>query len=141
MVHNSNGDCKIDAVEMLDARGTRFDTATAESMLNRAAGSHTDRTLPGRVEIWLPGAVKVVRWGMAAFKCRCGTELSDTVAPGDVLLWVYTDREWDQYMVGDCVDPVAIPLPRYDVWKCPVCGRIHVFDGDTRLRTYVIESE
>lgn len=77
---------------------------------------------------------------MARFHCKCGATLSNTLAPNDIELRVYTDKEWDDIMnMGDLIDPVQIPLPRYDVWRCPECERIYVFDGDVAIKTYVLE--
>jgi hypothetical protein len=76
---------------------------------------------------------------MARFECRCGTVLSNSLVPNDVELRVYTDREWDEYMIGDSIDPVTIPRPQYDVWKCSVCGRVNVFKGNSLIRTYIVE--
>ncbi|MEK4344332.1 hypothetical protein [Paenibacillus sp. FSL P4-0184] len=77
---------------------------------------------------------------MAKLQCKCGEALSNSNAPNDVELRVYTDREWDKIInLGDSIDPVTIPFPRYDVWRCIDCERIYVFDGDTVIRTYVLE--
>jgi hypothetical protein len=76
---------------------------------------------------------------VARFECRCGTVLSNSLVPNDVELRVYTDKEWDEYMIGDVIDPVMIPRPKFDVWKCSVCGRVHVFEGEILIRTYSVE--
>ncbi len=77
---------------------------------------------------------------MARLQCKCGATLSNSNAPNDVELRVYTDREWDDIInLGDSIDPVTIPFPRYDVWRCTECERIYVFDGDAVKKTYVLE--
>ncbi len=74
------------------------------------------------------------------FRCKCGEILSNTQVPNDIELHVYTDVEWDNIInMGDLIDPIMIPLPKYSVWKCTNCGRIHVFKGYTLLKTYVEE--
>ncbi|MER3554227.1 MAG: hypothetical protein C4331_07735 [Meiothermus sp.] len=78
---------------------------------------------------------------MARFKCKCGAELSNSEAPNDVEFWVYSDREWDECMVGDCVDPVTIAFPKFEVWRCYFCQRVHIFDGNTRIKTYIAERD
>ncbi|WP_432774966.1 hypothetical protein AAFJ72_17465 [Brevibacillus gelatini] len=79
---------------------------------------------------------------MARFQCKCGATLSNSNAPNDVELRVYSDREWDDIInLGDSIDPVTIPFPRYDVWRCTECERIYVFDEDTVIKTYVLEKE
>lgn len=78
---------------------------------------------------------------MARFQCKCGETLSNSMAPNDIELRVYTDREWDQITNCETLDPVAIPFPKYDVWRCPSCERIYVFDGDNIVKTYVLEPD
>lgn len=77
---------------------------------------------------------------MARFLCRCGETLSNSLAPNDIQLRVYTDREWDDIINLGTIDSVDIPFPKYDVWRCPKCERVYVFDGDTVIKTYVLET-
>lgn len=65
---------------------------------------------------------------MAGFLCRCGESLSNTEAPNDVQLRVYTDKEWDDIINCETLDPISIPFPKYDVWRCTNCERIYFFD-------------
>lgn len=77
---------------------------------------------------------------MARFQCKCGVTLSNSKAPNDIELTVYTDKEWDDIInQDDFIDPISIPFPRYDVWRCNSCERIYVFDGNTVVRTYILE--
>jgi hypothetical protein len=78
---------------------------------------------------------------MARFDCKCGTTLSNSVSPNNIELRVYTDKEWNEYMQGDFIDPIAIPSPKFDVWKCPGCQRVHVFNGNILIKTYQIEDD
>lgn len=79
---------------------------------------------------------------MARFQCKCGLNLSNSKAPNDVELMVYTDKEWAEIInLGNLIDPVTIPFPRYDVWRCPQCERIYVFDENIVIKTYVLESQ
>lgn len=64
---------------------------------------------------------------MSRMVCKCGITLSTTAAPNDIQLRVYTDKEWDDILNCDSIEPWKIPLPKYDVWKCSKCGRIYVF--------------
>lgn len=64
---------------------------------------------------------------MARMLCRCGELLSTVAAPNDIQLRVYTDKEWDKIMEPDTIHPWLIPLPSYDVWRCPKCKRIYCF--------------
>lgn len=78
---------------------------------------------------------------MARLQCKCGATLSNSKAPNDVELRVYTDKEWDNIVnLGNAIDPVTIPFPRYDVWRCLNCERIYVFDQDTVIKTYILDS-
>lgn len=78
---------------------------------------------------------------MARLLCKCGETLSNSQAPNDIELRVYTDREWDEIIQNDMIDPLMIPFPKYDVWRCPKCERIYVFDGDKVIKRYIIEKE
>lgn len=78
---------------------------------------------------------------MARFECKCGETLSNSMAPNDVELKVYTDKEWDEIINCEIIDPIEIPSPRFSVWRCPICERIYVFDGDEVVKTYVLEKE
>lgn len=73
------------------------------------------------------------------FQCKCGGILSNGLSPNVVELRVYTDKEWDKIISSDKIDPVDIPLPKLDVWKCPVCKRIYVFDGNELKCNYALE--
>jgi hypothetical protein len=83
----------------------------------------------------LPGGT-IVR-----MECRCGETLSTTSVPNDIELTVYTDREWDQIINAETIDPVSIPHPEYNVWKCPKCERIYFFNWDegSPVKVYKLE--
>ncbi len=78
---------------------------------------------------------------MARMTCTCGAFLSNHEAPNDIQLRVYTDREWDEICDCDSIQPWSIPAPKYDVWRCPVCKRIYVFEGEkgTPVMIYRLE--
>jgi hypothetical protein len=78
---------------------------------------------------------------MASVTCKCGEVLSTTLAPNDVQLRVYSDKEWDNIIQHDSIDPLTIPFPKYDVWRCNNCERIYVFDWEYGkvIKTYVLE--
>lgn len=79
---------------------------------------------------------------MARLQCKCGVTLSNSLSPNDVELRVYTDKDWDDIInLGDLSDPVTIPTPKYEVWRCANCERIYVFDGDTVIKRFVLETE
>lgn len=78
---------------------------------------------------------------MARMACRCGAALSNQEAPNDIELVVYTDKEWTEICDCDSIQPWMIPSPQYEVWRCPVCKRIYVYeDGtDTPAMVYRLE--
>ncbi|WP_242939896.1 hypothetical protein [Ruminococcus flavefaciens] len=67
---------------------------------------------------------------MAKIICKCGFLLSNSEAPNDIQLRVYTDKEWDDIINYEEINPWMIPLPKYDVWRCPKCKRIFVFEDN-----------
>lgn len=75
--------------------------------------------------------------------CKCGNILSTVEAPNDVQLRVYTDKEWDEIMNEEVLIPWKIPLPEYDVWMCPKCKRVYVFEDGNNIPVmkYVLESD
>ena len=76
---------------------------------------------------------------MARLQCKCGETLSNSLAPNDVELRVYTDREWDHIINMGQIDAVELPFPKREVWRCPECERIYVFEGNTVKKTYILE--
>ncbi|EBF5850523.1 hypothetical protein HZU95_002883 [Listeria monocytogenes] len=73
------------------------------------------------------------------FQCKCGEILSNSMSPNDIELRVYTDKEWDELTNLGMIDSVDIPFPKLDVWRCPVCKRLYVFDGDKLKYQYALE--
>ena len=76
---------------------------------------------------------------MARFPCRCGETLWNGMAPNDIQLRVFSDREWDQIINIGMIDSFDLPDPKYDVWRCPKCERVYVFDGENVIKKYVLE--
>ncbi|MBP3610366.1 MAG: hypothetical protein J6J42_08540 [Lachnospiraceae bacterium] len=68
---------------------------------------------------------------MAKVVCSCGAELNNQEAPNNIQLRVYTDKEWDEICDCESIQPWMIPEPKYDVWKCPICKRIYVYESDS----------
>ena len=79
---------------------------------------------------------------MARMTCKCGKQLNNHDAPNDIELVVYTDKEWDAICNCDSIQPWMIPSPRYEVWRCPVCKRIYVYDRgeDIPIMIYTLEN-
>lgn len=79
---------------------------------------------------------------MARFSCTCGETLSNSLCPNDVVFYVFSDHEWDQIIEKETINnTLDLPDPKYDVWKCPKCERIHIFDGVKQIITYLIERD
>lgn len=78
---------------------------------------------------------------MARMTCACGMELSNHEAPNDIELVVYTDKEWDKICDCDTLEPSMIPLPKYDVWCCPTCKSIYVYEGSGQTPVMVYRLE
>ena len=78
---------------------------------------------------------------MARMNCICGAILSNSIIPNANELIVYTSIEWEEILQRDIVETWKIPLPKYDVWKCPKCERIYIFkNGDNKaIKVYVPE--
>ncbi|WP_308722634.1 hypothetical protein [Paenibacillus polysaccharolyticus] len=80
---------------------------------------------------------------MARMTCKCGEILSNVLVRNNVQLRVYTDKEWDDIIQLDSLDPLAIPFPKYDVWRCEKCERIYVCDWEYGkvIKTFIIEED
>ena len=79
---------------------------------------------------------------MARTTCKCGELLSNSMAPNDIELRVYTDREWDKILEVDTINTWEIPSPTYNIWRCPKCERVMVYDwgyDKPPVKTYVLE--
>jgi len=74
-------------------------------------------------------------------QCKCGEILSNSMAPNDIQLRVYTDREWDDIINMGEIDSINIPHPKIDVWRCPKCERVYVFEyGNHKvIKVYKLE--
>ena len=81
---------------------------------------------------------------MARMNCsKCGMVLSNSEAPNDIELRVYTDKEWDDILSVDTINTWEIPTPKYDVWKCPKCEQIYVFEeGNSKaIKEYTLVTD
>lgn len=80
---------------------------------------------------------------MAGMQCRCGNILSTTACPNNIELHVYTDEEWDELLDCEVIVPWEIKEPKHDVWRCPKCKRIYVFEqgGNKVIMTYALEPD
>jgi len=52
------------------------------------------------------------------------------LTPNDIQYWVYSDRKMDQIRESDTIDVLELSnMEDYEVWVCPKCKRLYVFDG------------
>ena len=77
---------------------------------------------------------------MANYYCKCGDRLTNQLAPNNVQLRVFTDREWDDIINLGMIDSADLPDPKYDVWRCPKCERVYVFEKNRVIKYYVPHS-
>ena len=78
---------------------------------------------------------------MARMTCSCGQQLSNGASPNNIQLRVYTDEEWESIFDCETINPWMIPMPKYDVWRCPVCKSIYVYEdgNDKPVMVYRLE--
>jgi hypothetical protein len=77
---------------------------------------------------------------LARFQCKCGEILSNSLAPNNIELRVFTDIEWDDIINSEVIDPINLPHPKYDVWRCPKCERVYVFNEENMvIKVYTLE--
>jgi len=74
---------------------------------------------------------------MANYYCKCGNRLNNSIVPNDIELRVYTDKEWDDIINIGMMDSVDLPDPKFDVWRCPKCERVYVFEDNCVIKYYV----
>jgi len=74
---------------------------------------------------------------MANYNCKCGNRLTNQSVPNDIELYVFTDREWDDIINLGMIDSLDLPDPKYDVWICPKCEKIYVFNENSLIKYYV----
>lgn len=65
---------------------------------------------------------------MAKIICKCGERLWNGQTPNEIELIVYTDKEWSNILEKDVLNSWEIPEPKYEVWRCPRCERLYVYD-------------
>jgi hypothetical protein len=78
---------------------------------------------------------------IAKITCECGTVLSNVEVPNDIELHVYSDKEWDKILQNDLIETWKIPLPKFDIWICPKCKRVFVFECGSNNVRYVYKLE
>ena len=78
---------------------------------------------------------------MARITCKCGAEWSNRAAPNDIEVAVYTDQEWEKICDCESIQPWMIPSPRYEVWRCPKCKRVYVYEDGNESPVMIYQLE
>lgn len=78
---------------------------------------------------------------MARIQCKCGEVLTNTKVPNDIEWVVYSEAEWEEIINQEMIDPINMPLPKHEVWRCTSCERIYVFrqGENTPIKVYRLE--
>ena len=78
-------------------------------------------------------------YGMSHWLCKCGYSMNDRECPNKNAYRAYSDYDWYEAleMIGDRnIHWADFRDPTYEVFKCPVCGRLMVSGVSTRFITY-----
>ncbi len=79
---------------------------------------------------------------MAQFWCKCGNRMWNGQTPNDIQFWVYSDRKMDKIRENDVVDVLELSdMEDYEVWLCPVCKRLSVFEHSSNTVKYTYQLE
>jgi len=79
---------------------------------------------------------------MARFGCRCGETLWNGLTPNDIQLYVFTDRQMDKILESNSMETLDFfELNNYEVWLCPECKRLAVFEKDSNSVKYIYKLE
>ncbi len=66
---------------------------------------------------------------MSHLVCRCGEDMWNGQTPNDIEYWVYSDRQLDSILENDSISTLELAVTmNYNVWKCPKCSRLYVFE-------------
>ena len=79
---------------------------------------------------------------MAQMGCKCGARLSNTLCPNDVQHYVFTDKRMDTILAKDNINTLELcNLNNYEVWLCPKCKRLYVFEENKMTAKYIYALE
>lgn len=71
---------------------------------------------------------------MAGIRCVCGKTLNNKKSPNNIVLRTYSDEQYGELMdfIDSSVsDSVQMPEPNVEIWRCPDCKRMYVFENGT----------
>lgn len=50
--------------------------------------------------------------------------------PNDIEYWVYSDKQSDKILENDIISTLELGMSYdYNVWRCPKCNRLYVFEN------------
>ena len=77
---------------------------------------------------------------MAHWRCKCGNIMNDIVDPNPYGFVVYSERDWENGLEladeNNMLHWQDFPDPTFEVYRCPECGRLMVFDDSNRYVSY-----
>lgn len=84
---------------------------------------------------------------MGQWVCRCGQTINDHIFPDKNTYHVFSEELWNE--ISEMADEegkinwMDIPIPTYDMYRCPNCGRIMLFgeQEDSSFTSYRKESD
>lgn len=71
--------------------------------------------------------------------CKCGNDMWNGEIPNDIEYTVFSDGRMNEILEKDTVDTIYLAqMNDYNVWRCPKCGRLYVFEKSKSevLRVY-----
>lgn len=79
---------------------------------------------------------------MARLKCKCRNSISNVIIPNEIEYVASTLNDWiENETAYESKEPLI--RPKYDVWKCDKCRRLHIFESgkEGRIALYKIDEE
>lgn len=62
--------------------------------------------------------------------CKCGENMWNGNIPNDIEYWVYSDKQSDKILENDIISTLELGMSYdYNVWRCPKCNRLYVFEN------------
>jgi ribosomal protein L37AE/L43A len=73
--------------------------------------------------------------------CKCGEALPASGSPNGNMLRAYTDEEWERFLDAEIIKTQDVPPPPRDIWRCPKCERVYVFEkgGAAPAKVYALK--
>jgi len=79
---------------------------------------------------------------LARIGCKCGELLCNSLVPNNIQYWVYSDKKIDKICEKDSIKvKKLITIEDYEVWLCPKCKRLYVFENGEATTKFVYNLE